>query len=89
MGVRAEDFLPDDVSSREFNGVVVRKGSMGAAIANAKILASPKSTVQEKEAAKEMLKELAPALVAIGVHEHLTWKNPEIQKIFDAVAEEM
>jgi len=89
MSVRAEDILPDDVNSKLINGVVARKGSMGASVANARILAAPESTVQEKEAAKEMLKSLAPALVAIGVHEHLTWKNPDIQKIFNEVAAKM
>lgn len=83
--VRPEDVISDAVNSVEFNGVNVRKGTVGAILANAKILAAHDSTVEEKTAAKAMIKELAPAVIASGLHEHVTWNNPEIQNILDDV----
>ena len=83
MSVRPEDILPDDVSAVEINGIITRKGTVAAALANAKILASNDKTDNEKKKAKEMIRELAPMLVALELHQHVTWKNPEIQKIID------
>lgn len=83
MSVRPEDILPDNINAVEINGVAARKGTVAAALANAKILASNNKTDAEKREAKEMIRELAPSLVALELHQHITWNNPEIQKIID------
>jgi len=83
MSLKPEDILPDDINSTEINGIKVRKGTIGAALANAKILSSKTSTEIEKSNAKEIIKELAPAMIALELHQHVIWKNLEIQKIIE------
>ena len=39
--MRADEILADKVNETEVNGVVIRKGSVGAFLANAKIFADP------------------------------------------------
>lgn len=85
MSIKPEDILPDHINAVEINGLVARKGTVAAALANAKILASDNKTEEEKNKAKEMIRELAPTLIALELHQHLTWKNPEIQKIIDEI----
>lgn len=85
--IKPENILADGQDTAELNGRTVRKGTVAAALANLDILQSPISTAEEKIAAKNMIIELAPDLIAIGLHQHLTWKNPEIEKIIqDTIA---
>lgn len=83
MSIKPEDILPDHVNSFEVNGVTVRKATVGAVIANANILASSHASMDEKQKAKESIQALIPSLVAIGMHEHVVWKNPDIQKMIN------
>lgn len=85
MSYSPEDLLPDDKNHVEMNGTKIRKGTMGAALANAKIIESSDATTEEKQAALIALKQLAPALIAFGLTTFLQWKNPIIQNIFDQV----
>lgn len=61
----------------------MRKGTVGAVLANAKILASQYTSAAEKSEAINAIKELVPILIALKMHEHVIWKNPDIQKIID------
>jgi hypothetical protein len=83
MAIRPEDILKDNENTTVAGGVTVRKGSIAASFANAEILSSPKASEEEKASARAMLKELAPGLIGLKMHEHVTWKNPEIQQIID------
>jgi len=65
-----ENILPNDVNEIEINGIKARKGSVAAALANAKILSLDSSTVNEKTSAKETIKKLAPTLIALELHHH-------------------
>lgn len=78
-----EDLIPDDVNYYVKDGIQIRKGTMSSAICNAGILESAQSTLEEKNMAREILEELAPALCAFGLNKHFVWKNPAIQSIFD------
>lgn len=79
--VRPEDILPDGVESASINGKMIRKGSIAAFIANAEILENNNSTEQQKQYAINMLIELAPAVIAVGLHRHVEFKNPRIEQI--------
>lgn len=83
MSILPENILPNDINELEINGVKARKGSVAAALANAKILASDSASEIEKETAKETFKKLVPILIALELHNHVTWKNPEIQQIIE------
>jgi hypothetical protein len=79
--IRPEDILPDGVDSTAINGKIVRKGSIAAFLANVEVLENLNSTQQQKQNALTMLVELAPAVVAIGLHKHVEFKNPQIEQI--------
>lgn len=83
MAIKPEDILPEEINSLVINGVNIRKATVGATLANASILNSDTASEEEKYSALKKIKELTPALVAIGLHQHVTWKNPQIQKIID------
>ena len=81
-----EDMLPDDQDSMTTaSGVVGRKGTMAAALANADIVEAADATQAEKLAALEAIRSIAPALKALGVTEHLEWKNKDIQALFNEI----
>jgi hypothetical protein len=79
--VRPEDILPDGVDNTTVNGMMVRKGTIAAFLANADILEIPDVTEGQKKGAMDAMKELAPAVIAIGLHKHVVFKNPQIEKI--------
>ncbi|QRN03571.1 hypothetical protein GH742_06685 [Legionella sp. MW5194] len=86
---RPEDILPDAENYACYNNMNVRKGTVAAVLRNAEIMASPLSSEAEKQAALAIITELAPGLVALGVHEHLIFKNPAIQQTVDQAAAAM
>jgi hypothetical protein len=83
MSIKPEDILPDDSSFVVRQGMTIRKGSAAAVLANASILMDIQAIEGEKTAALETIRELMPGLVAAGMAQHVTWKNPLIQKIME------
>ncbi len=83
MAIKPEDMLPDNQDFATANGQRIRKGSMAAAIANATLIDSPDATPAEKQAALDAIRELVPALKAFGLTQVVTWKNPDIQALFE------
>ncbi|MCU1695483.1 MAG: hypothetical protein JWR34_1546 [Mycobacterium sp.] len=65
--MRPEDVLADDVNSATLNGTEVRKGSVAAFIANAKILESLALTEPLYSEVEAQLRALVPAVRAVGV----------------------
>jgi hypothetical protein len=84
--IRPEDILPDSESFTDINGVTVRKGSIAAFLKNIDIFENSGALEQEKFAALDMLKKLAPAVVAAGLHKHADFKNKAVQAILDIEA---
>lgn len=82
-GVEPENILPDQENYLIIDGVKARKGTIAAVLQNAAILSSKNTTHEEKQAAKTSIMNLSPALIALGMHEHVIWKNPEIQRIIE------
>jgi hypothetical protein len=65
--IRPEDVLADEVNSTTLNGAEVRKGTVAAFIANAKILESLAPTDPHYGEVEAQLRELVPAVRAVGV----------------------
>ncbi|KTD50521.1 hypothetical protein Lrub_0145 [Legionella rubrilucens] len=86
---RPEDILPDAENYACYNNINVRKGTVAAVLRNAEILDNPLSSEADKQEALAIITELAPGLVALGVHEHLIFKNPDIQQKVDQAAAAM
>jgi hypothetical protein len=71
----AKDILPDAVSESSFNGVPVRKGSVGAFLVNARELEDPASADSARDKAREDIALALPALRAPGLFDILEIRN--------------
>lgn len=80
--VQAADLLPDDSVNAQINGATIRKGTMGACLANAELLESGKLSAQQKAQVLDVIREQMKSMVAVGAAKHLAWRNPELQEIF-------
>jgi hypothetical protein len=76
------DVLADGVDTGEFRGTEVRKGTVKAAIENAKALRGMTPGSAEYEATVGQLRELKPALIALGVFDVFEVKDPAVAAIF-------
>ncbi len=81
MSIKPEDVLPDGVDYAIINGKNVRKGSIAAFLANIDILENPNTSQDKKQLAISTMKELAPSVIAIGLHKHVNFKNNVAEKI--------
>ena len=79
--LRPEDILADGEDRTIINGQLVRKGTIAAFLANITVLENQNSTEQQKQEALMMLKELAPAVNIIGLHQHVVFKNARVEQI--------
>jgi hypothetical protein len=89
MSIKPEDILPDDTNIAIIEGIRVRKGTVAAALANLKILDSPTASQKDKDAAIQIIRELAPALVVLGFKKYLTFNDSAIQQIVDEAARQL
>lgn len=84
--ITPESLLPDKIDGKVFNNVYVRKGSIATCIFNALILDDPAATEEEKAQALTEIERLAPALEqAFSFSKALIWKNPKVNKLFEAI----
>lgn len=79
--VRPEDILPDGVEGVTIKGKDIRKGTIAAFLANVELLEQQNLTSQQRQSAVDVMKELAPGVVAIGLHHHVVFKNPIVEQI--------
>ena len=79
--IRPEDILPDGIDSTTINGKMVRKGTIAAFLANTDILENQNATELQKKEAIDAMKELASAVIAIGLHKHVIFKNTQAEQI--------
>ncbi|ANZ14242.1 hypothetical protein SNOUR_04610 [Streptomyces noursei ATCC 11455] len=84
--VRPEDVLPEGVDSTAINGLTVRKGSVAAFVANALRLDDLTEGTPEYAALVMQMRELAPALRAIGVLDVFRPRSPAVERIIAEVA---
>jgi len=78
-GIKPDDILAD-------TKIMVGKGSIDAFVKNSSdLLEDSNSTELQKAAALAMIKELAPAIIAAGLHKHATFKNKIIEDILSTI----
>ena len=85
--MRAEDILPDDVNESLMNGVHVRKGSVGAFLANARVLLDPASTAEDRAIAERDIVDGLPALRALGLFDVVQIRDERLQLLVEAHAD--
>ncbi|MEU3464133.1 hypothetical protein ABZ721_29780 [Streptomyces sp. NPDC006733] len=84
--VTARDVLADGQEGAEFNGLFVRKGSIAAFLANARALESLDPAGAEYRAVAAEIRELGPALDALGLFDVLSVRNPDVAAVLASAA---
>jgi hypothetical protein len=82
--MRAEDFLPGhDNQMQTSDGQVVRKGTIGAFLANARIWSDPgTATIARVDVEKDIVDSL-PALRSLGLFDVCAVRDEELQRLID------
>lgn len=78
--MRPEDVLPDDQNQTTRDGVVIRKGSVGAFLVNARAWCDPQTEAAQHKVAEKDLLELLPALRALGLFEVFSIRDVALQR---------
>ena len=79
--VRPQDMLEDQQDVATINGVQVRKGTLGAFIANARRLGSHPEGSAERAEILGQLRALAPAVRAVGLLEVFEPRSEELKEV--------
>jgi hypothetical protein len=82
--MRAEEFMPDNTNQASVNGTMVRKGSVGAFLANAKILNDAASSAEARVQAEKDIVDGLPALRATGLFDVLEVKDIKLRAFVEA-----
>lgn len=86
--IRPEDILADGVDTVESRGVMVRKGTVAAFMANIAVLEG-ESSEEEQGKALAIMKELAPSIIAMGLNDFVVFKNPQAAKVIYEASKEV
>jgi hypothetical protein len=84
--MKAEQLLPDHVNSGEFNGITVRKGTIGAFLINVKTLEKPETSAALREEVLAEMREAIPALYALGLIDVFEARDPAIRAMIEQYA---
>ncbi|NMG66204.1 hypothetical protein GPA19_14745 [Azoarcus indigens] len=84
--MRAQDILPVGLDQIERQGITIRKGAVGAFLANARAL---QDTALDDAAKEQALRDIAdglPALRALGLFDILEIRDPRLRALVEAAA---
>ncbi len=79
--MRAEDILADDTNEATFEGVTVRKGTVGAFLANVRVWSNPGASVDDQRLAEQEIIQSLPALKAIGLLDVFEPKDGRLREL--------
>ncbi|WP_246794964.1 hypothetical protein [Burkholderia perseverans] len=82
--MQAEQLLPDGINEVELNGVTVRKGTVGAFLANVRVLGTPDAPQAAREAARADIAAALPALRVLGLFEVFEIRDPALRAWVEA-----
>ncbi|MDM9558788.1 hypothetical protein [Bordetella petrii] len=78
--MRAEDILPGRQDWTEIGGVAVRKGTVAAFLANARLWSDPSADAAARAAAERDIARALPSLRALGLFEVLEPRDPALRE---------
>ena len=81
--MRAEDILNDNQNHVERDGVVIRKGSVGAFLANANIWCDQTATSEQRQRAERDMCALLPGLRAIGLFDVFSIRDEALRALIE------
>ena len=76
--VLPEHLMPDAHNFAELNGITVRKGTMGAFLANLRILSGMSPDAPGRQAIIDQLRQGIPTMRENGLFELFTFRSPEL-----------
>ncbi|MGK5070756.1 hypothetical protein [Janthinobacterium sp. RT4P48] len=79
--MRAEDLLPDEQNEGQFNGVSVRKGTVGAFLGNARRWLDESGSSVERSTAERDILDALPALHALGLFDILQVRDTRLREL--------
>jgi hypothetical protein len=79
--MRAEDVLPDQQNQGQFNGVTVRKGTVGAFLANARLWLDDTGDSARRTMAERDILDALPALHALGLFDILQVRDTKLREL--------
>ena len=79
--MRAEDVLPDEQNEGQFNGISVRKGTVGAFLCNARRWLDESSSIAERTMAERDIVDALPALHALGLFDILQVRDTRLREL--------
>jgi hypothetical protein len=82
--MRAEQVLPDSADRIEIRGATIRKGTVGAFLANARVWTDPQASEQARAEAEADMLDALPALRAIGLFDVLDIRDVALRDWVDA-----
>lgn len=82
--MRAEDLLPDHLNQTDIDGVAVRKGTVGAFLANARVLQDAAASDAARADAQRDIADALPALRALGLFDVLEIRDAALRAFVDA-----
>jgi hypothetical protein len=85
--MRAEDVLPDQQNQGQFYGVTVRKGTVGAFLANARLWLDDASSVEDKAIAERDIVDALPALHALGLFDIVQVRDTALRELVSVATE--
>jgi hypothetical protein len=81
--MRADQLLPDHLDASDFNGVAIRKGTVGAFLINARVWTSQSTDDAARANAAADIVEALPALCALGIFDVLDVRDPALRALID------
>lgn len=81
--MRAEEILPDHVNQADLGGVIVRKGTVGAFLFNARVWSDRNACAQTREAAECDIVDALPALRALGIFEVMEVRDATLRELIE------
>ncbi|ABC34940.1 hypothetical protein [Burkholderia thailandensis] len=82
--MKAEAVLPDHVNRVEIAGVSIRKGTVAAFLANARVWSDAQASAQARAQAERDLLDTLPALRALGLFDVLEIRDARLRAFVDA-----
>lgn len=77
--MRAQDVLPDGQDFTVINGQTLRKGSVGAFLANVRILEDASASAADRQSAEQDMISLIPTLDALGLFDVFELRSPALR----------
>ncbi|WP_345817428.1 hypothetical protein AAGS40_26210 (plasmid) [Paraburkholderia sp. PREW-6R] len=81
--MRSDQLLPDHMNACDFNGVTVRKGTVGAFLINARVWADRNADDAARADAAFDIVAAVPALRALGLFDVFEIRDPALRALMD------